>query len=95
MLVRGDEHFKEPFHRFTCAAAPVTHPLTRRSVGAVNITCRAAATNDRLLPALDALVREVQEALLHAAGTRERALFDAFLSSARSGVPVITSAPRC
>jgi transcriptional regulator of acetoin/glycerol metabolism len=92
-MVRGDEHFKEPFHRFTCVAAPVPHPLTRRIVGAVNITCRAADTNDRLQPAVLALVREVQEALLHAAGTRERALFDAFLAHARSDLPVITLGP--
>lgn len=92
-MVRGHEHFKEPFHRFTCVAAPVAHPLTRRAVGAVNITCRAAEATDRLQPALLALVREVQEALLHTAGTRERALFDAFLEHARRGAPVITLGP--
>ncbi|SFE53890.1 Transcriptional regulator of acetoin/glycerol metabolism [Blastococcus tunisiensis] len=92
-MVRGAEHFKEPFHRFTCVAAPVAHPLTRRAVGAVNITCRAAETTDALQPAVLALVREVQEALLHAAGARERALFDEFLTSARGGAPVITLGP--
>ncbi|MCF6509959.1 hypothetical protein E9549_21575 [Blastococcus sp. MG754426] len=91
--VRGSEHFKEPFHRFTCVAAPVPHPLTRRGVGAVNITCRAEDTNDRLQPAVLALVREVQEALLHAAGARERQLFDEFLTSSRGGAPVITLGP--
>ena len=92
-MVHGDEHFKEPFHRFTCVAAPVSHPLTHRAVGAVNITCRAKEANDRLQPALLALVREVQEALLHAASTRERALFDAFLTHAQRGAPVITLGP--
>ncbi|TQN42085.1 transcriptional regulator of acetoin/glycerol metabolism [Blastococcus colisei] len=92
-MVRGSEHFKEPFHRFTCVAAPVPHPLSRRAVGAVNITCRAAETNDRLQPAVLALVREVQEALLHAAGARERQLFDEFLTSARGDAPVITLGP--
>lgn len=91
--VHGSEHFKEPFHRFTCVAAPVSHPLTHRAVGAVNITCRAEEANDRLQPALLALVREVQEALLHAASTRERALFDAFLTYAQRGAPVITLGP--
>lgn len=91
--VRGGEHFKAPFHRFTCVAAPVTHPLTRRVVGGVNITCRAADANERLQPALLALAREVQQALLHAAGNRERALFDAFLQHARATTPVITLGP--
>lgn len=92
-VVHGEEHFKEPFHRFSCVAAPVVHPLTRRAVGAVNITCRAQDANDQLRPALLALVREVQEALLHAASTRERVLFDAFLRNARNGSPVITLSP--
>lgn len=92
-MVRGSEHFKEPFHRFTCVAAPVPHPLTRRAVGAVNITCRAEETSDGLQPAVLALVREVQEALLHAAGARERQLFDEFLTSARGDAPVITLGP--
>lgn len=92
-VVHGEEHFKEPFHRFSCVAAPVAHPLTRRAVGAVNITCRAQDANDQLRPALLALVREVQEALLHAASTRERVLFDAFLRNARNGSPVITLDP--
>ncbi|MBC8090801.1 MAG: GAF domain-containing protein, partial [Pseudonocardia sp.] len=40
-VVRGSEHFVHRFHEFTCVAAPVRHPVTRRTVGAVNVTCRA------------------------------------------------------
>ncbi|GAB3347206.1 sigma-54-dependent Fis family transcriptional regulator [Modestobacter lapidis] len=94
VTIRGDEHFKEPFHRFTCAAGPVHHPLTRRAVGAVNVTCRAEHTTPLLAPTVTLLVREVQEALLQAAGDRERRLFDAFLAERAGTVaPVLVLGP--
>ncbi len=91
VTVRGDEHFKEPFHGFTCVAAPVVHPLRRRVVGAVNLTCRAEDTNPRLEPAVLRLVAEVQAALLEVAGARERSLFAEFLSTrSTSSAPVLS-----
>ncbi|MGD9531273.1 MAG: GAF domain-containing protein, partial [Pseudonocardia sp.] len=47
-VVRGSEHYVQRFHDVTCVAAPVRHPVTRRTVGAVNVTCRAADTNSLL-----------------------------------------------
>ncbi|GAA4690863.1 helix-turn-helix domain-containing protein [Pseudonocardia yuanmonensis] len=92
--VHGEEHFKEHFHRFACVAAPVAHPLTRRTVGAVNITCPVEDANQMLEPTIVKLVREIRHALLEAAGVRERKLFDEFLSERAKGAnPVITLSP--
>lgn len=91
VTVRGEEHYKEAFHAFACVAAPVPHPLTRRVMGAVNITCRADEMHPVLTTAVLTMVRDVQEALLAASGERERRLFDAFLAErARRVAPVIT-----
>lgn len=92
-VVRGSEHFVHRFHEFTCVAAPVRHPVTRRTVGAVNVTCRAEHTNPLLTVVVRKLVDEVQAALLDAAGARERALLDAFLTAQRgTSGPVLTVA---
>lgn len=92
--VHGEEHFKEHFHRFACVAAPVVHPLTRRTVGAVNITCPVRDANQLLEPTIVKLVREIRQALLEAAGARERKLFDEFLSErAKAASPIITVSP--
>ena len=89
--IRGGEHFKEHFHRFACAAAPVIHPLTRRTVGAINITCPVDDANPMLEPTILKLVREIEHALFAAAGARERKLFDEFLATrSESRQPVIT-----
>ncbi|MDN5750140.1 MAG: hypothetical protein L0H64_16780 [Pseudonocardia sp.] len=83
-VVRGEEHFVSRFHDVTCVAAPVRHPVTRRTVGAVNVTCRAEHTNPLLRVVVLKLVDEIQAALLDAASRRERSLLAAFLDARRS-----------
>jgi sigma-54 dependent transcriptional regulator, acetoin dehydrogenase operon transcriptional activator AcoR len=90
-VVRGSEHFVHRFHDFTCVAAPVRHPVTRRTVGAVNVTCRAEHTNPLLAVVVRKLVDEIRSALLHESSARERRLLDAFLVAQRGATgPVLT-----
>jgi len=84
-MVRGSEHFVQRFHHVTCVAAPIRHPVTRRTVGAVNVTCRAEHTNPLLAVVVRTLVEEIQAALWQAASARERMLLDAFLAARRRG----------
>ena len=82
-IVRGSEHFVQRFHDVTCVAAPVRHPISRRVVGAINLTCRVEHTNSLLAAVVLKLVEEVEAALLHAASIRERRLLDTFLTAQR------------
>lgn len=89
--VSGEEHFKEVFHDVACVAAPVDHPLTGRSAGAVNITCRPDEVHPLLRHAVLTMVRDIRRELVAAADDRERRLFDEFLAEpARRTRPVIT-----
>lgn len=91
MLVRGGEHFTEALRVFTCAAAPVRHPVTRRVLGALNVTCRAEHTSPLLRPTLLRLVAEVQQRLLDDGSAQERLLLDGYLTErSRGGRPVIS-----
>lgn len=90
-VVVGAEHYKQPWHRWTCVAAPVVHPITRRVVGAVNVACKAEETNHMLLVAVRGLVDGVTTALLDAATARQRRMIDAHLSfRAAAAGPVVT-----
>jgi transcriptional regulator of acetoin/glycerol metabolism len=90
-VIRGPEHFVQRFHDVTCVAAPVRHPITRRTVGAVNVTCRVEHTNPLLSVVVRKLVDEIQAALLGAASRRERTLLHAFLAAQRGASgPVLT-----
>lgn len=82
-VVHGSEHYVHRFHDVTCVAAPVRHPITRRTVGAVNVTCRATDTNSLLAVVVRKLVEEIRSALHDRATARERRLLSAFLDEQR------------
>ncbi|MYS63288.1 hypothetical protein GTW66_03905 [Streptomyces sp. SID5473] len=50
VAVHGEEHYLEPFKRFSCYGHPITHPVTRRLVGVLDITCPSAAGSPLLAP---------------------------------------------
>lgn len=91
--VLGPEHFVEAFQRWACVAAPVTHPVTGRTVGAVNVTCRAADANQFMQATALSLVDRVRSALADAATDHEHRLLDAFLGARRrTTAPVVAVA---
>ncbi|MGQ0467369.1 MAG: sigma-54-dependent Fis family transcriptional regulator [Sporichthyaceae bacterium] len=83
VLVRGPEHFAEAFHDLTCAGAPIVHPVSRRTLGTLDVTCWLSDTNDAILPWVVDLVREVEDALRDAACRRERLLLESYLAHNR------------
>lgn len=91
VLVRGPEHFSEVFAGLTCAGAPIVHPITRRTVGSLDVTCRLADSSPFALSWVMELATEVQEALRDGASRRERLLLDAHLDHHRgTGHPLVT-----
>jgi transcriptional regulator of acetoin/glycerol metabolism len=91
VLVRGPEHFSERFHRLTCAGAPIFHPLTRRVIGSLDLTCRLEDTSPILLSWVMDLAGEIQAALRCTASRREQLLLDAYLAHNRdSRHPLVT-----
>ena len=38
ILIHGDDHFCEALHGFTCAGAPIRHPVTGRVAGVLSVT---------------------------------------------------------
>jgi transcriptional regulator of acetoin/glycerol metabolism len=88
--VLGPEHFVEAFRRWACVAAPVTHPITGRTVGVVNVTCRAADANQFMQATARSLVDQVTSALAEAATEHEHRLLGAFLGTRRrTTAPVV------
>jgi transcriptional regulator of acetoin/glycerol metabolism len=91
VLVRGPEHFAENFRAYSCAGAPIVHPVNRRTVGTLNVTCRFADTSPFVLAWVTDLVREAQEALRDTACRREQLLLRAYLAHNRDARhPVVT-----
>lgn len=90
-VVLGVDHFAQSLHPWSCAAAPVRHPITGRVVGAVNITCRAGDANHFMRVAVRSLADGVRSALRAEAGAGDRALLDAFVAEReRTVAPVVS-----
>lgn len=91
VLVRGPEHFSENFQTVSCAGAPIVHPVSRRVVGSLDLTCRLEDTTPFVLTWVIEIVNHVHEALRDAASRRERLLLDSYLAHNRDARhPLVT-----
>lgn len=82
-MVAGPEHFYGNWLEFTCAGAPIRHPISRRLIGSVNLTVRYSDTSPILVSWVTDVATQIERALLETASQRERVLLDAFLGARR------------
>jgi sigma-54 dependent transcriptional regulator, acetoin dehydrogenase operon transcriptional activator AcoR len=85
IVVSGGEHFSEVLHPFTCAGAPILHPITRRVTGTLSVTSLVKHSNTLMAATLKKLTREIAEQLYGESTLRERELLHHFLSERRRG----------
>lgn len=88
-IVVGPEHFFEESVLLTCAGAPIRHPVTRRVIGTLDLTCRVEQTSPLLLAWVTDMATEIEQLLVKALSSREQALLMAYMvesHDARQGV---------
>jgi transcriptional regulator of acetoin/glycerol metabolism len=90
----GAEHFSELMHDAACVAVPIHHPVTRRIVGAVDLTCLLGNANGMLLPVARRCARDIEEQLFGAARTNDQLLLAKFRArAAATGRAVFVAGP--
>jgi transcriptional regulator of acetoin/glycerol metabolism len=62
--VFGHEHYAEHLEGLACAAAPIRHPLTGRTVGTVDLTCFWADAGPLLIALAKTTAEQIQQALV-------------------------------
>ena len=90
--IRGEEHYVTMFTGFACAGSPIRDPLTRRVIGAVNLSCLADESDPLLLALATSTSHHIEDRMRAAAHTDETALLDSYLRLTRrtsSGVLAI------
>lgn len=78
VYVVGAEHFVEQLQDYSCAGAPVRDPMTGRTEGVLDISCRVKHSSPLLLSMVTAAAQRIQTALLHDRNAEQRALFDLY-----------------
>ncbi|MCC3312911.1 sigma-54-dependent Fis family transcriptional regulator [Nocardia africana] len=82
--VTGDEHFLELLKQFCCHGAPITHPITRRVEGVLDITGPVDQSTTLLGPFLMRAVHDIEQRLLEGARMSEQRLLAAFQTHTRN-----------
>lgn len=91
-FIRGGEHYVAMFTGFACAGSPVRDPITRRVIGAVNLSCLADESDPLLLALAASAGRQIEDRMRLVAHDGETALLEAYLQQTRrcsSGVLAI------
>ncbi|OBJ06457.1 sigma-54-dependent Fis family transcriptional regulator [Mycobacterium colombiense] len=91
-FIRGGEHYVAMFTGFACAGSPIRDPITRRVIGAVNLSCLANESDPLLLALATSAGRHIEDRMRVQAHEGETALLEAYLQQTRrstSGVLAI------
>jgi transcriptional regulator of acetoin/glycerol metabolism len=91
-FIRGGEHYVAMFTGFACAGSPIRDPITRRVIGAVNLSCLADESDPLLLALAASAGRQIEDRMRLVAHEGESALLEAYLRQTRrssSGVLAI------
>ena len=71
MHVFGHEHYAENLEDLACAGVPIHHPISGKTVGAVDLTCWRKDADPLLMTLAKTTAEQIQQALLADSGIRE------------------------
>ena len=83
MHVFGHEHYAENLEDLACAGVPIQHPITGKTVGAVDLTCWRNDAGPLLMTLAKTTAVQIRQALLTDAATQEIDLLQEYLRVCR------------
>lgn len=81
--VFGHEHYAEHLERLACAGVPIQHPISGKTIGAVDLTCWHKDAGGLLITLARSTAEQIRQALLTNTNVRELELFRAYLRTCR------------
>ena len=81
--VFGHEHYAENLEDLACAGVPISHPITGRTVGAVDLTCWRKDAESLLLTLAKSTAEQIRQAMLADSGMHELELLQAYRRTCR------------
>jgi transcriptional regulator of acetoin/glycerol metabolism len=83
MHVFGHEHYAENLEDLACAGVPLHHPISGKTIGAVDLTCWRRDAGPLLLTLAKTTADQIEQALLTDTGVRELELLHEYLRTCR------------
>lgn len=81
--VFGHEHYAEYLEDLACAGVPIQHPISGRTVGALDLTCWRKDAGSLLLTLAKTTAEQIRQGLVADAGAHQLELFQEFLRTCR------------
>jgi transcriptional regulator of acetoin/glycerol metabolism len=89
MHVFGHEHYAENLEDLACAGVPIHHPISGKTVGAVDLTCWRRDAGSLLITLAKTTADQIRQALLTGSGGREFALLQEYLRACRHTAGIV------
>jgi sigma-54 dependent transcriptional regulator, acetoin dehydrogenase operon transcriptional activator AcoR len=89
MHVFGHEHYAENLENLACAGVPIKHPISGKTVGAIDLTCWRADAGGLLVALARSTAEQIRQALLTYSDMRELTLFRAYLQTCRRTTGIV------
>jgi transcriptional regulator of acetoin/glycerol metabolism len=87
--VFGHEHYAEHLENLACAGVPIRHPISGKTLGAVDLTCWRQDASGLLVALARITADQIQQALLTTSDLRELALFQSYLQACRRTTGIV------
>ncbi|MEU3269656.1 helix-turn-helix domain-containing protein [Saccharomonospora sp. NPDC006951] len=87
--VFGHEHYAENLENLACAGVPIQHPISGKTIGAVDLTCWRRDAGGLLVALARTTAEQVRQALLAHSNVRELMLFQSYLQACRRTTGIV------
>ncbi|SFI68382.1 sigma-54-dependent Fis family transcriptional regulator [Amycolatopsis sacchari] len=87
--VFGHEHYAEHLENLACAGVPIQHPISGKTIGAVDLTCWRKDAGGLLVALARSTAEQVRQALLTHSSLRELVLFQSYLQACRRTTGIV------
>lgn len=89
MHVFGHEHYAEDLVDLACAGVPIKHPISGKTVGAVDLTCWRKDAGSLLITLAKTTADQIRAALLRDSSARELELLQEYLQAGRRSADMV------
>jgi sigma-54 dependent transcriptional regulator, acetoin dehydrogenase operon transcriptional activator AcoR len=87
--VFGHEHYAEHLENLACAGVPIRHPISGRTLGAIDLTCWRKDAGGLLVALARVTAEQIHQALLTHSDLRELVLFQSYLQTCRRTIGIV------
>lgn len=91
LFVRGDQHYMEGLHGYSCYGRPIFNPLNGHLLGVLDVMSVAGAESSLMRPFIDSAIAEIEQNIQDTAGSRIRSVVRAFEDAARHPAAMVVA----